>query len=231
MRHLILASTALAAIFAVSGANAATIDWTTWNTPGAPGNPGGIATGTAGSVGITYTGELQSISVNYPSWNPSTSYVGGVVGNAPLASDNTVQIFGGNGLAATVDTITFSHAVTNPVFAIWSLGQPGTQAEFDFTAPVTYQAGGVSAEYSFGQPITVNGQNVYGVEGNGTITIDGTFTSISWTNPVFENWYGFTVGVESAVPEPSTWAMMILGFFGVGFMAYRRKNRMALNAA
>jgi hypothetical protein len=28
----------------------------------------------------------------------------------------------------------------------------------------------------------------------------------------------------SAVPEPSTWAMMILGFFGVGFMAYRRKQ-------
>jgi PEP-CTERM motif len=27
-----------------------------------------------------------------------------------------------------------------------------------------------------------------------------------------------------AVPEPSTWAMMILGFFGVGFMAYRRKQ-------
>jgi PEP-CTERM motif len=26
------------------------------------------------------------------------------------------------------------------------------------------------------------------------------------------------------VPEPSTWAMMILGFFGVGFMAYRRKT-------
>jgi hypothetical protein len=35
----------------------------------------------------------------------------------------------------------------------------------------------------------------------------------------------------SAVPEPSTWAMMILGFAGVGFMAYRRKNKMALNAA
>jgi hypothetical protein len=29
----------------------------------------------------------------------------------------------------------------------------------------------------------------------------------------------------NAVPEPSTWAMMILGFFGVGFMAYRRKNQ------
>jgi outer membrane lipase/esterase len=34
----------------------------------------------------------------------------------------------------------------------------------------------------------------------------------------------------AAVPEPSTWAMMILGFAGIGFMAYRRKNAMALNA-
>jgi hypothetical protein len=29
----------------------------------------------------------------------------------------------------------------------------------------------------------------------------------------------------AAVPEPSTWAMMILGFFGVGFMAYRRTGK------
>ncbi len=34
-----------------------------------------------------------------------------------------------------------------------------------------------------------------------------------------------------AVPEPSTWAMMILGFAGVGFMTYRRRYKMALNAA
>jgi hypothetical protein len=31
--------------------------------------------------------------------------------------------------------------------------------------------------------------------------------------------------VASAVPEPSTWAMMILGFAGIGFMAYRRRNQ------
>jgi hypothetical protein len=29
----------------------------------------------------------------------------------------------------------------------------------------------------------------------------------------------------AAIPEPSTWAMMILGFAGLGFMAYRRKTR------
>jgi hypothetical protein len=29
----------------------------------------------------------------------------------------------------------------------------------------------------------------------------------------------------AAVPEPSTWAMMIMGFAGIGFMAYRRRNQ------
>jgi hypothetical protein len=35
----------------------------------------------------------------------------------------------------------------------------------------------------------------------------------------------------SAVPEPSTWAMMLLGFAGIGFMTYRSKNKAALQAA
>jgi PEP-CTERM motif len=39
------------------------------------------------------------------------------------------------------------------------------------------------------------------------------------------------VPVTPGVPEPSTWAMMILGFAGVGFMAYRRKSKPALMTA
>jgi len=38
-------------------------------------------------------------------------------------------------------------------------------------------------------------------------------------------------GFLTAVPEPSTWAMMILGFAGIGFMAYRRNSKPALMAA
>jgi hypothetical protein len=37
--------------------------------------------------------------------------------------------------------------------------------------------------------------------------------------------YGtFSTTVVAGVPEPSTWAMMILGFCSLGFMAYRRKQ-------
>jgi len=36
----------------------------------------------------------------------------------------------------------------------------------------------------------------------------------------------FTVAV-GVVPEPSTWAMLLIGFSGLGFMGYRRRNKMA----
>ena len=32
------------------------------------------------------------------------------------------------------------------------------------------------------------------------------------------------VSVSSTVPEPSTWAMMLLGFAGLGYAAYRKTN-------
>jgi hypothetical protein len=45
---------------------------------------------------------------------------------------------------------------------------------------------------------------------------------------------GIVTIATAAVPEPSTWAMMLLGFAGVGFMGYRRSRKdqgLALAAA
>ena len=41
----------------------------------------------------------------------------------------------------------------------------------------------------------------------------------------------FSPDITAGVPEASTWAMMLLGVAGVGFMAYRRKVKPALMAA
>jgi hypothetical protein len=59
-------------------------------------------------------------------------------------------------------------------------------------------------------------------------SVDPTFA----IDPSLANQFSiiFSEGV-SAVPEPSTWAMMILGFGGVGFMAYRRKSKLTLMVA
>jgi hypothetical protein len=53
--------------------------------------------------------------------------------------------------------------------------------------------------------------------------------SFNFYSGVFDQ--GHELLTISAVPEPSTWAMMLLGFTGIGFMAYRRKSKPALLAA
>jgi hypothetical protein len=39
------------------------------------------------------------------------------------------------------------------------------------------------------------------------------------------------VDLTAPVPEPSTWAMLILGFASIGFVAYRRKSKPTMMAA
>jgi hypothetical protein len=62
--------------------------------------------------------------------------------------------------------------------------------------------------------ITVSGTGIADLQINNNVGL-----SSSWIYGV-----GRLSFAVSAVPEPSTWAMMVLGFCGLGFMAYRKKN-------
>jgi PEP-CTERM motif len=70
----------------------------------------------------------------------------------------------------------------------------------------------------------------------GSNTLTFTYTSLADANHAGfqglgdEGW-GVEQVIASAVPEPSTWAMMLLGFAGIGSIAYRRKSKLALMAA
>ena len=65
-----------------------------------------------------------------------------------------------------------------------------------------------------------------------TFQASGPTTRTSFLNntPQGDNYLGLDDVSIAAVPEPSTWAMMILGFAGVGFMTYRRRKVAALAA-
>jgi hypothetical protein len=78
--------------------------------------------------------------------------------------------------------------------------------------------------------VTVNGNGTYTTPSGFTATMPGTYT---WNvmyltlgdpnnNPAFAGGESVTVG--SSVPEPSTWAMMLIGFAGLGF-AFRQSRR------
>jgi hypothetical protein len=77
--------------------------------------------------------------------------------------------------------------------------------------------------------IDLNGATAGATIGSGTQTellvvtdsSDGTFERTTLGGAVT---YNFTPSV-APVPEPSTWAMMLLGFVGLGYAAVRRKGQ------
>ena len=80
----------------------------------------------------------------------------------------------------------------------------------------------------FAQDFTVSSFN----GGNGSLIETVPHTGQNTSNVTLQGDTGFQLlDSVSAVPEPSTWAMMILGFAGVGFMAYRRRNTAMLRIA
>ena len=152
--------------------------------------------------------------------------------------------------ANTVPTgaFTYTHStfsVTDPgvetTLIIANLANPSINDEIaiDFTAyAVTFtwlNAASRTAAAFNGPEFTITSGNPFSAITN--VVSVGHTVSASLVGGVLEvNWAGQTfaandtvvVNFASPVPELSTWAMMILGFAGVGYMTYRRRETAAL---
>lgn len=214
--HLLLGS---ALALALPQAASAAITWTDWTQAGA-----NTVIGTVGGVGVTYTGDVVAPTrVNGPGiqyWNPFPS------GDGPLTAPDPLDIIATS--ASGTKTIVFGSAVTDIYLALnsWN-GQTA-----NFTAPFTVHAEGCGY-WGCGTAVVSNANTtVFGNgELHGILKFSGTFTSLTYTDTFDEYWHGIQVGIgrAGAVPEPSTWAMLILGFGAVGgAMRQRRKATLAL---
>jgi hypothetical protein len=112
-------------------------------------------------------------------------------------------------------------ATTTPTFTGFPLGvTSGTYNNtFDMTLASSYNPAFITA--NGGTPLAAFGVLLTGLDAG------DAYLNIHTTN--FGS--GEIRGFLHAVPEPSTWAMLLLGFAGIGFMAHRRKSKPALMAA
>jgi hypothetical protein len=144
-----------------------------------------------------------------------------------LSSGTTFRFFDGNveTATATLQVDATNHTLIGGTVTLVTLQGKGTEAGvYTFGAQATGPFDSSSSTNGDTMVLASGLQNGLHEEFITEVNIIGS----SFSNPGVN--LSLTSSVTTAVPEPSTWAMMILGFAGVGFMAYRRRNREMLAA-
>ena len=161
----------------------------------------------AGSVSTT-------IIDPYVETNPTTGVF--ILGLASLAPGQTdLVLFTNNSFAASA------------IGKSWSTLFPNTSEANLISDLQTY-----ILPNAYPLPSSVNTDFIGFAQGDATsptnisFPLPSTFSGVAFSGGTVFG--GGTATEISAVPEPSTWAMMLLGFAGLGFMAYRRKSKPAL---
>jgi hypothetical protein len=168
--------------------------------------------------------------------------------NATIGASSSVSLGGVNGSSQSFGTsnpiFQFqapTASATNPIHLTLSMTVAGSLT--GTANSVGTYAGDIMAQFgynsnsspfafnpvvSFDQPFSGgpsdNQNNVFGTQTvTGTVTLD---TSADYFFQAFAHALSSAADqdINPGVPEPATWAMMLLGFAGIGFMAHRRKR-------
>jgi hypothetical protein len=201
---------------------------------------------------LSYLSQLAALTIFVASTGAHASVVGTL-----LSSDSgpflTLTSGGLTGAATLSGGVVYT---ANQSFAAEPLGTVGNflaagPSSGDNVATLTFAPQLNSLTFLWGSPDTYNDLKITSTAGTFDFTVASLGISPGNGNQAFAQYVTFTTSGPSetilsaafsspgndafevanfqvaAVPEASTWAMMVLGFFGVGIMAYRRKTKSA----
>jgi hypothetical protein len=161
----------------------------------------------ADTVTYTYTG-LDFTNAHLP-FTTAENLTGTITFAAPLAANLNGAAITPASFSFTAGPETITSAEYNPSFG-----------RLNFYTDSSGNLTGWDIQVAFGGGGQINIENFTSIIG-ATVRDQVTDSGSDFANNV--NMAGqFTL--TAAVPEPSTWAMMILGFVGLGFMGFRRKT-------
>jgi hypothetical protein len=181
-------------------------------------------------AGLAWSLPAAATTVTYDISGTLSGSVNGF--SVPSGTDFTLSFTGDPALKTSPAAATFELGVTGGLInpAVYAI--PNAELSLDLANGLVEVLDNGNDLLSFTvssvAPIEAN-QYSFSVGGS-VATFDSS--SIEALFGVTSNLEGTVTSFTAAVPETSTWAMMILGFCGVGFMAYRRKqNGLAFRVA
>ena len=208
-------STVLIASSGASSAAVLTYDFEDANTQGSPGayyyasgftqysSDGKTA---ASAPGVIFSG-MSGVQNNAGAWGFPTA-------PAPGTNAAFIQSFNGQPSSPGIISLDLSSLVAGQAYSLtfFEVGRPGTGAD-----PFSVAYG--STSWSFTP--TFNWTQV-----TETFVAQAGVTSLVFTGAILggDHASGIDNVTLSAVPEPATWAMMLMGFASIGLLAYRRKR-------
>lgn len=179
------------------------------------------------TVGLVYYFEVHgpdgAVPLNFVASGQTNSELGylGNTSAAAASSETLISIFGNN-----VDVMRLAQS-SGGVYPGGSVDSFNINDTFLFEANTPYKITLLASA-----TVTSNAYEIVGPVASAGLGMRFSISSDFQNGNQY--YFEYSDGVHSppdGTPEPSTWAMMILGFAGIGFMAYRRKNKPAWMAA
>lgn len=167
-----------------------------------------IAAHSSASATVTYFYTGTDFTAVISPYTTSDKVTGYIVLSSPLLADSPLTYVQPVAFSFSDGVQTLSYTDTNSDTFIVGVGTGAGGSIDSWYISVAAQVNGVNLK----QIVTTNITNSPGDAGVSAIVVPGEYVAGTTTTP----------GTWSAVPEPSTWAMMMAGFLGLGSLAYRR---------
>ena len=196
----------------VGMANATPANWIDWTS-----KTTGTLTNGSQSIGVSLTGPngYSYIDGDYYYNNYQTN-LNATYGD--FAPSDLIQVYNSGNF-----TLTFDSEITDPYISLVSVGNSGQPVSYNFNTPFSVITSGQN--YWGYNGYTVSGNSFTGIEYNGILQLQGTFTAITFSIAPNENWHGFNFGTGTASPVPEPATLFLFGTGLAGLAGIRRKKK------